>query len=199
MQDENYKQLNLQHWFPTTIGVVDCPFINEIVDDYIPLIKDMKFNRIGFSYHQVHLDYKFNRLNTWITEQVNQYAKMHKFPKTYEAGESWVIDYQKGKGQPWHTHIGWTMSTVFYLTADENDMGTKFRSPVYSDMANPLEIKPIDDGETDKYNVLTFPTCVYKPVQGRLLIFRSYLEHSMANKESIDRRIIFSYNFNSKK
>ena len=57
----------------------------------------------------------------------------------------------------------------------ENDVGTRFRSPAFNDMINPLNLSPDDDEKSDKFNELTFATCNYAPVQGRLLIFRSYV------------------------
>ena len=109
------------------------------------------------------------------------------------------MNYKKGGYQPWHTHAGSTISTIFYLDINKNDTGTKFRSPTYNDIVNPLNISPVDDEKSDKYNELTFPTCTYSPIQGRLLIFRSYLEHSVKNKTNDDKRIIFSYNYGPKK
>ena len=191
-----FKDLTLQHWFPTTVGVVDCPFMDEIQSQYLKYIKFFQYDKVGFCYAEQHKNERFKKLNEWINEQVNQYAKLHKFPGVYGPGESWIIDYQNHKGQPWHTHIGWTISTVFYLVADKTDKGTKFRSPTYNDTINPLRISPIDDRQGDKYTTLTYPTCEYAPVEGRLLIFRSYLEHSMDIKDNNDRRVIFSYNFN---
>ena len=193
------SNLNLEHWFPTTIGYIDCPFLKDIYDSYGNEIKSIQFDEAGFSYTQIHLDDDFKKLNNWITDNVNQYAKAHKFPDLYVAKESWVMNYKKGGGQPWHTHAGSTISTIFYFDVNENDTGTKFRSPTYNDILNPLNISPVDDEKSDKYNELTFPTCTYNPVQGRLLIFRSYLEHSVKNKTNDDKRIIFSYNYGPKK
>ena len=48
---------------------------------------------------------------------------------------------------------------------------------------------------SDKFNELTSSVCNYSPVQGRLLIFRSHVEHTANNKETKDRRIVFSYNY----
>ena len=193
------SNINLEHWFPTTIGYVDCPFLKDIHDNYNNKIKSIQFDEAGFSYTQIHLNDNFKKLNDWITDNVNQYAKAHKFPDVYIAKESWVMNYKKGGGQPWHTHAGSTISTIFYFDVNKNDTGTKFRSPIFNDIVNPLNISPVDDEKSDKYNELTFPTCTYSPVQGRLLIFRSYLEHSVKNKTNNDSRIIFSYNYGPKK
>lgn len=194
----NYTSLNLQHWFPTTIGVVDCSFHKDIKKDYQNYLKDFIYNDKGFSYTLIHKDKNFKILNDWITKQVNEYTKLHRYPDKYEANQSWVIDYKKNVGQPWHTHKGCTLSTVYYFDSTVDDKGTKFRSPYHNDVSNPLNTTPLDDNKNDKYNVLTFPSCSYTPVEGRLLIFRSYIEHCMDNKETESKRVIFSYNFDKK-
>ena len=66
-------------------------------------------------------------------------------------------------------------------------------------MKNPLRINVDKAGDNSYFNELTYPTVEYKPVEGRLLIFRSYLEHSTKPKVLTDkRRIIFSFNFDPK-
>ena len=190
------SNLKLERWFPTIIGFVDCPFLSDIYDSYDNKIRLMQFNKDGFSYTQIHLDNTFKRLNDWITYNVNEYAKAHKFPATYEAKESWLLNYPHGGGQPWHTHVGATISTVFYFDVKENDVGTRFRSPLPYDMITPLNLSPNNDGKSDdKFNELTSSVCNYSPVQGRLLIFRSHVEHTANNKETNGRRIVFSYNY----
>ena len=193
------SDLKLEQWFPTVIGYADCPFLSDIYDSYDDKIGLMQFNKAGFSYTQIHLDNTFKKLNDWVTHNVNEYAKAHKFSETYEVKESWLLNYPQGGGQPWHTHAGATISTVFYFDVKENDVGTRFRSPAFNDMMNPLNLSPDDDEKSDKFNELTFATCNYAPVQGRLLIFRSYVEHAVNNKENKSRRIIFSYNYGPKK
>ena len=194
---ENYKSLDLQFWFPTIIGVVDCPFHKDIKKDYKNYINDFKYDNIGFSYTPIHKDKKFKVLNDWITNQVNQYTKLHKFPDRYEANESWVIDYISSS-QPWHTHIGCTISTVYYFDSDVNDSCIKFRSPYHNDTSNPLNLNPLSAKNENNFSELTFQSCRYAPVEGRLLIFRSYIEHSVDPKKLRSKRIIFSYNFDKK-
>ena len=83
--------------------------------------------------------------------------------------------------------------------SDENDSPTIFKSPTNPDMKNPLRINVDKAGDNSYFNELTYPTVEYKPVEGRLLIFRSYLEHSTKPKVLTDkRRIIFSFNFDPK-
>ena len=195
--------ITLDKWFPTVIGHADCPFINEIKYDYQDILnndmKNIEDEFIGFKYHQIHKDKKYLRLTKWVTNCVNEYAKEHKFPDEYECKESWLVDYLNYSSQPFHTHKGYTISTVFYFISDENDSPTIFKSPTNPDMKNPLKINVDRAGDNSYFNELTYPTVEYKPIEGRLLIFRSYLEHSTKPKVLKDKkRVIFSFNFDPK-
>ena len=189
--------VDLQTWFPTAIGVADCPFHKDIKEEYKKHLDKFNYDNRGFSNTTIHKDKNFKKFNDWITKQVNEYCKLHKYPDQYKANGSWVIDYKQGVGQPWHPHIGCTVSTVYYFESDVNDKGTLFRSPYHNDTANPLNLKPLVSN-TIEFNELTFPSCTYPPLEGRLLIFRSYVEHMVISKESKNKRIIFSYNFDKK-
>ena len=197
--EDNYKQLNIHSLFPTTIGIIDCPFYEEIKTPILNFFEITEEKDLGFVYWPIHLQTMpiFKKLNEWITEQVNIYSKMHKYNFEYEAGESWLIDYVNQGHNPWHKHNGWTISTNFFLLSDKNDSHTFFRSPVYGDMLNPQNTTPQNDGDNTKYNNLTCPTYSYAPIPGRLLIFRSHTEH-MADPKKTKKRIIMSYNFNPK-
>jgi uncharacterized protein (TIGR02466 family) len=187
--------LQIQTWFPTAIGVVDCPFHKDIKEEYKKHLDKFDYDPRGLSYTAIHKDRNFKKFNDWITQQVNKYCKAHNYPHQYKANASWVIDYTQGAGQPWHTHIGCAVSTVYYFQSDANDKGTQFRSPYHNDTANPLDLKPEILTNKIEFNELTFPSCTYPPLEGRLLIFRSYVEHMMDSKETKNKRIILSYNF----
>ena len=187
--------------FPTVIGFNHCPFFNEIKGDYISMIKELpKTTSAGDVYYQFHKDRRFDKLNNWVTESVNDYAIRHKFPDNYLPGESWAIDYKNDHGQGFHAHSGWVMSTIFYLQSDNDEANTIFRSPYYNDMQNPLGLGPKNSTDVDKYNEYTYRTYRVKPIEGMLVIFRSYLEHAVELKKSdnIDR-IIMSYNYQKEK
>jgi hypothetical protein len=73
-----------------------------------------------------------------------------------------------------------------------------FKSPYFVDSVAPQGIE-IHDGELEqniqtgnpyKYNSYTFPTCQYPPSTGRLLIFRSYLEHAVLKKQMIRKEYL---------
>ena len=188
--------LKIKQYFPTNIGDVDCDFMNDIQKNYTNIINKLKFDEKGLNYFAVHKDKRFKKLNDWIKSNVDIYVKAHKYQGNFTAKESWVINYKKNNYQPWHLHPGWTISTIFYLKADENDVVTMFKNP-HVDMLNPLNRTPETEDNEDCFNDLTYSTTTYKPKTGRLLIFRSFLEHMVPVKTNNKTRIIFSYNFNN--
>jgi len=199
MKIEKNTNLEIERWFPTTIGVVDWQLFDTFKDDYINHLSNLEYSESGFNPYEIHKDDKFKNLNDWITFNVNEYAKKHLFNHNYMPYESWVNNYPENHFQPYHTHNGWTISTVFYLSADEDDAKTNFKSPYYADMKNPQGISPHNNTDPNKFNDYTYQISSYKPVEGRLLIFRSFVEHSTDKKvKGLKNRIIFSYNYDPK-
>ena len=186
--------IKYDRWFPTVIGYSNYEKHEEIKKIFLDV--DLEYKGIGFSKFEIHKDERFKDLNLWITDCVRYYVMDHQFSnwKTYEAKESWVVDMKKNTYSDLHAHPGYTISCVYYAITNEDDAGTIFKSPVGPDMKNPLNIK-VGDAHKNHYMEFTYPQCVYRPVQGNLLIFRSYNKHSTDYKTIDDRRVIFSYNF----
>jgi hypothetical protein len=195
--EDNYDKISYHSWFPTVIGVVDCPFYNEVRDEFIKIFNITENEDKGLIYETIHHikePFIFQKYTKWVEQQVNIYAKFHKFPCKYTTAESWLIDYAKYRYNPWHKHNGSTISTVFFLLTDKEDSHTRFRSNSYGDMRNPIRSEVINSENGQLYNTITAPTCTYAPIPGRLLIFRSDTEH-MADYKNKNKRVIISQNF----
>lgn len=191
-----FKKLILDSWFPTVIGIVDCPFFNLNKKKYLNYILKIKKNE-GFNNYQIHLDKNFKELNDWITKEVNNYATQHNFFYEYEPKESWFIDYKKYESNEWHCHIGYTISTVFIIEGKPGEVYTRFKNSI-TDQKNPQNHMVKDNYKNNFYNQYTFPSCQYDTIPGRLLIFRSYVIHSSDQLLSDNKRIILSHNFDPK-
>lgn len=185
--------------FPTVIGIADCPFIDDIQHDYKEYIKSIPADDDSeLRYYDFHKDNRFNKLTTWINTRVNDYVKAHNFPDEYEPYESWCIDYKKGTYNPSHVHQGSVISISFYLEGYSNDVPISFRGPYFKDMSNAVKVSPKENGKSQYFNDLTSPSHWYYPLTGRLLIFRSFLEHEVDKKINNDSRIVISMNFKPK-
>ena len=196
--------LNLHKWFPTVIGATECPFINEIQKEYKEYLNIREDTPQGYQYLHLHKDERFKRLYDWKQEQVNTFTEAHNY-KTMKPCESWYFDYEPHENNPWHKHLGWAISTIFYLQAEPQDQPTRFRSPFYHSsnlllirpkMGEKAVLNPIELNEAERFNELTYLTCKYKPYSGKLLVFNSALEHMSDNKRpDLGPRIILSTNY----
>jgi uncharacterized protein (TIGR02466 family) len=96
---------------------------------------------------------------------------------------SWFNTYSKGDFQEYHLHES-IISTIYFVSCDKNDSRTIFKSHRY-------EAYPISY-ETD------YRTCgrvFYDAVPGKLLVFRSHLEHCVEQKTTDKPRITIASNF----
>ena len=197
MKNNIATNLTIDTWFPIAIGTARCPFIKEIKNDYKEAIKNYSYDENGFCNKQVYEDPQFNKLNNWILQNVNIYAKAHLYTDPYDCTDSWVLDYPIGKGQPYHAHLGSTISCVFYLDADPDDAPIIFMNSNV-DIKNPLNLN-VRNKENIEHNELTYSKCQYTCESGKLVIFRSYMLHAVAPKIKKGKRIVFSNNFDKNK
>ena len=191
MQDN----LLLDELFPTVVGRAYCRFWFDIKDEYLKHInKKYVFNEKGYCFDEFYKDTKLKKLNNWITKKVNEFAALHKFKTNFKPFERWCITYVQGSYQPYHILPGAYISTNFFLSADLEDAATIFKSP-YQDQQNVLKLAPHLALDEKYKNRLTDELCSYKPMEGMLYIFRSFVEHGTGEKNSEYPRIIFSYNY----
>jgi uncharacterized protein (TIGR02466 family) len=190
------SRMIINTWFPTAIGVSECPFIKDIQPSYKKIISKYDYEKSGFCRERVHKNNKFNKLNKWVHQEVNKFAKEHLYNGEFKCTESWLLDYPIGGGQSFHRHPGFIFSAVFFLEGYENDTSLNFENPVI-DMMNPNEQTAHHDGPEKEraFNELTFTITSYPPLTGRLVIWRSHLLHGCYNKEVDCKRIVFTYNF----
>tara|TARA_R110002020_G_scaffold366163_1_gene578270 strand:+ start:96 stop:701 length:606 start_codon:yes stop_codon:yes gene_type:complete len=192
--------MKLDQYFPTVIGMEDWKEIDKYKEEYIKLIDKAEKKPGGNIYYPFHTDDRFKPLINFVEENANIYAKAHKYPDYYKIYESWAIDYPPKTNQPFHAHDGSIITCLFYLDVDENDTGTIFKSPYYVDDQNPLNVNIYSAVEDSIYNEFTFKTIQYKPKPGRLLVWRSFVEHATHPKEDNGKkRIILSFNLQREK
>ena len=192
--------MKLDQYFPTVIGMEDWKEMDKYKEEYIKLIDKAEKRPGGNIYYPFHTDDRFKPLINFVEENANMYAKAHKYPDYYKIYESWAIDYPPNTNQPFHAHDGSIITCLFYLDVDENDTGTIFKSPYYVDDQNPLNVNIYSAVEDSTYNEFTFKTIHYKPKSGRLLVWRSFVEHATHPKEDNGKkRIILSFNLQREK
>ena len=192
-------ELKIHGWFPTLIGLSlykdhskEAPAIIKHLDGVKSQCPPSQASP-SFFLHPCHKDPKLKKLNQWIQARVNDYTKFYGFPKKYKPVESWFHWYKKSNDNPVHVHLGRTISIIYYLQSHPNDSRVILYSPTPVDMKNPFNVTANDQKGIVK-NDLTCTECFYKPLEGMLLIFRSYVQHGTELKmNTFKDRIIISW------
>jgi uncharacterized protein (TIGR02466 family) len=89
-----------------------------------------------------------------------------------------------------HDHYGALVSGVFYLQTPLNSGDLSFYNPIEVRRQNGVFFGPLKE-EQNQYN---FNTVSYPPVKCNLIMFESWLQHSVGLNESTENRISISFN-----
>lgn len=129
---------------------------------------------------------EFNILNKWIFNEVCIYAgEIGYYKKPITCNQSWFNIYKKYDYQEYHTHGNFDISAVYFLKSNKNSskLIIKSHEPVCT---TPIFIES---------NPYTWRRLNIDPVPGRLIIFKSNVEHCVEQHKSKDTRISLAYNF----
>ena len=150
--------MQIEQFFPTNISNSFCPFHNEIqerlIDHCFSISKTIKksdniFQNNGQLYttygtHDILLDEKFERLNSWIKNEVKKYVDTlrMKVNLKYE-GNAFFNIYKKHDYQETHDHAGSMISCIYFLKSNEKSSRVFFKSRMHSFNSNIPKIRPI--------------------------------------------------------
>lgn len=136
--------------------------------------------------YDVFKDEKFKLLNEWGCEKVKIYCLYLNIDdsKLKNTG-SWFNVYQKYDFQENHVHPNSIISTIYILKASENAAKIHFVTPLNN-------MFHVEYTRQEQKNVQKI-TC--QSIPGTLIIFPSYLPHSVERHDSDNLRISLSYNF----
>ena len=197
----NTKNLTLQTYFPTLIGVITNPdhqtLENKLTEKCLKLRKKIKSGGQGWisndtyntldTYH-LGKDPDFSKINEFVTHQVIHYCKAQSIDLDClnpDPVDAWFSLYKKNNYQDWHVHNPAMISANYYLRCNDSSAKIHFKHPVV-DMVSPKILS---------YNNLNFEGIEFQPTPGMVLIFRSYLHHCVAQQKNDDIRICLSYNY----
>jgi hypothetical protein len=108
------------------------------------------------------------------------------FPK--KLNNFWVNINAPGRFNRPHLHPGTLFSGVYYVKVDELTGPIAFHNQTDKDFT--LQFY------TDKPNQFNISTVYYKPIMGRVIIFPSWVSHSVEPNQSSADRISISFDFN---
>ena len=184
-------------WFPTLIWQADLPDSQKSVlttmKEKVLSLKEKnpdgvkKTNYGGWQskdYNSFSDEFKLlsDKLNNTIKTCAEQIGVPELKLKNY-----WLNINTYGDYNTVHNHRGAILSGVFYIDVPDENMGNInfFRDDDISYYLPPLK----------KYNNFTGEKATYTPVSGRVLIFPSWLKHSVDGSRSEQQRISLSFNY----
>jgi len=104
----------------------------------------------------------------------------------------WIMINGKNALNIEHTHPNSNLSGVLWISIPKNSGDTRFLHPSYFESYVEIE-HYIDDFQ---YDTNIYNTYEYFPVEGRMVTFPSYIQHSVNTNTSNEDRIAVSYNIN---
>lgn len=195
------ENITIEQWYPNLIGYCDynnhkkiekilvkeCLFLsNKIKKGGNNWISNKTYNTLDT--YNILKNKKFKNLNEWVFNKVLEYSNNLQYQNNYRCIESWFNIYKKYDYQEFHDHGKNTLSAVYFLKSNpEKSSKIWFK---FNDNENLM-----DPTTSASFN-LTCSTACYKPIPGRLLIFKSTLKHCVERQEDDNLRISLAYNFN---
>ncbi len=178
---------NLQLLFPTAIQLSQLRNHERINENLINAVNEIRsternskpqswacdlFTTIGNP--QTLLNHSATKEFLYIAkEKIVKYAESFNYhipESSVRINECWLNIYETGHSQEIHIHKNSMFSGIYYVKAPEGSGATLFYSPSSDVMLEPL----IKEG-----NNLNTKVTGYPPVEGRMMIFRSSLRHSV--------------------
>ena len=129
----------------------------------------------------------FKKLIDFFNKHVMIYTKTIGLKKVdVKQADAWFNVYNKNDSQEYHNHNFNVVSGIFYLKSDKKDSNTVFKSPI-NDLPS--------DAEFDDNNIYTWKVYKSYPIQGKLLFFRSNLDHCVERQMVDSNRITIAVNY----
>ena len=136
---------------------------------------------------------RLQKIKQFCEKHIETYVKQIINPKQeldFYITQSWLSYTKPGESQKEHSHSNSIISGVFYISTKEND-GIVFTDPNY-------KIKDLTQFEQKEMNIWNY-TQWYFPVNNNdLILFPSWLEHSVPLNESNTDRISLAFNIFAK-
>lgn len=131
---------------------------------------------------------EFEPLRDVIMEEANDFARAlemetDKYPLKFT--ECWLNVYNEGHGQEVHQHANAVVSGIYYVKAPEGSGDLLIHSPYTDVMLEPPTRKP---------NGMNIKVVPITPQEGKMILFRSYVKHSVKPTRGDTERISIAFN-----
>lgn len=213
-EQETEVHVNQNFYFPTQIFSLEVPNAEALNTQLLKDInaerdRDQKgiqrsnFRSLGgwHSHNDLHKDERFADLVSHIEYGAANVSKSNGYHKGYQLkiGTMWSIINPPGSANRAHIHPGCNWSGVYYVQAPEKSGDIEFSDPRTQNLIMQPRYIPNKKRPKSCWSKVHFT-----PVPGKLLIFPSWLYHSVepnlaTEKGSAAERIIVSFNLSQKK
>ena len=194
---KKYSQENLKLLYQPKIYIQKFSFdIDEIVKqiyNYDKLYQKNHYTDDGHtnvyqSEHNLEKNEKFKKLSNELQDFINQRLQDHINNNKLKISKLWFVITNKMGIIKKHSHFNSDFSGVFYLNIEESQE-INGALKIYNPMENIEILKFSDEKNIFIKTVCTEKNYIFKPTKNDLIIFNSYLEHSVNNKNTsnIDR------------
>jgi len=194
--------INLNKIFPTPIWSADLDINNKELYDWCKELQKVDSgktlsNHNGWHSNDIFLEQCFDvnplkDLFFAILEISNQAVIDFNYKNTnkiLKVANTWVnINNTKECYNEIHVHPNTTFSGVYYVKCNENSGSLNFHRNFYERFLIWCH------GKVEEPSELSAEVEIYKPLEGRLLLFPSYLPHSVGNNLDDSERVSISFN-----
>ena len=188
--------------FPVPVHQFDVNGFSEIQDELIDYVYKMRekdpvgntiSNRSGWQSSPFEIVNEDDVLHSFLINCLSDFPSLKKSIDMFVYG--WINVNKPGDYNIKHTHPTSDLSGVLWVKAPENCGNIVFDSPFAFQTHNEVE------SYTDEFrNLNNYNHCHYfNPIEGRILVFPSHLQHHVLHNKSEEDRISVSFNIKLRK
>lgn len=155
-------------------------------------INDQNIN-IYQSEHDLNKKKEFLQINIFLENYINKKISFFYCSELIKIKKMWFVITQKSGIIKKHSHFDSDLSGVLYLKVDEENIDQKDGLKIYNPSRH-MKILRHCNNNNFITNIIEEDSYIYKPKVNEMIIFNSYIEHSVENFGSkISERISFPF------
>ena len=161
-------------------------------------LKDQNINILQ-SEHDLNKKKEFSEINVFLENFINNKISDFYGSELVQIKKMWFVVTQKAGLIKKHSHFDSDLSGVLYLKVDQENVHQKDGLKIYNPSRHMKIYKYYNNNNNFIINIIKDDYYFFKPKVNDLIIFNSYIEHSVENLESkILERISFPFDLEFK-
>jgi len=184
----------------------DVDQINKDLSSCVKLVKEKNlleesekptyFKSTYFSYSNIIKDY--SNLERIIAQECIKYFNLVNVGRqTFKITHSWINISNEGEEFMFHTHFPGLISGVIYIKAPKNSGNIKFKNPIRESIHGAFPFIPNSSKPIENTEIIYYPYYEVVPEDLTLVIFPSWIEHTVEENNTKEERISLAFNCTS--